>query len=92
MGTGYHEFAYLKQGTKPKITISKEVFEKTSDVSRILEKVRRKEVVVASFVKNEEIGYSIGTLKKECEKLGSKIYALDNLLFIVPKEIPLRTG
>ena len=88
----YQEFYMKQEAKKPTVTISRESFEKSTDVARILDKVRRKEVVIASFKKNDETGYSVGTLKKESEKLGSQMYAVDNLLFIVPKEISLRTG
>ena len=88
----YQEFYMKEEIKKSSVTISRESFQKSNDVARILDKVRRKEIVITSFKKNDETGYSIGTLKKESEKLGSQMYAVDNLLFIVPKEISLRTG
>ncbi len=88
----YQEFQMEPTVKKATITISRESFERSNDVARILSKVRKKEVVIASFTKNDEVKYSLPALKTESEKLGSQMYAVDNLLFIVPKEISLRTG
>ena len=87
-----NEFVYLAQNlqTKPSIKISRDWLEKSEDIPRILEKVRKKNIVLVSFDK-EDI-YSVEQAKKECEKLGSNVYRIDNWLLIVPKEIRVKTG